>query len=153
MGCRCKSNTLVSARPRVERFGCRRRNAHLSNTYGKTRVVRHGAAVATLPDPTRLYTTGRVPRTSRDRIDRARGSPRRQLATPPPRESAFRNSGMCVSFNPTATPVRHRDAPPSGVDGTVRPLPWRPRGSPDRPRRPKGFVVTLEVCADYINSI
>ena len=36
-------------------------------------------------------------------------------------------------FNPTTYLVSHRDAPPSGVDGTVRPLPWRPRGSPDRP--------------------
>jgi hypothetical protein len=29
------------------------------------------------------------------------------------------------------------------VDGAVRPLPWRPRGSPDRPRRPRPSARTL----------
>ena len=63
-------------------------------------------------------------------------------------EAAERHCSARFIVNPTTSLVPHRDAPPSGVDGTVRPLPWRPRGSPDRPRRPKGFVVTLEVCAD-----
>ena len=86
-------------------FGCRRRNTHLSNTYGKTRVVRHGAAVATLPDPTRLYTTGRAPRTSRARIDRARGSPRPSACDPSaapacPNYSISNNSSKRSSAEP-----------------------------------------------------